>query len=103
MSKEAEQHRRNGKLYVPIWTTLVLLTLLEVWLAYAQPLSTLGMMVVLVAATLIKAALIVAYFMHLRFESFTFVWSLVPSVVLVIALLAMFFPDSFRSAELRTK
>jgi cytochrome c oxidase subunit IV len=53
-------------------------------------------------ASIIKAALIVAYFMHLRFERLNLVLTIVPAVVICICLmLLVFFPDSFRSKGLR--
>jgi hypothetical protein len=39
--------------------------------------------------------------MHLRFERFTLVLTLVPLWVIVTCLLFVFFPDSFRLQELR--
>ena len=59
------------------------------------------MLVILMGASIIKAALIVAYFMHLRFERLPLVLTIVPAVVICICLLLVFFPDSFRSRDLR--
>ena len=74
---------------------------IEVVLAYVHVFPRAGMLVILLILSLVKAALIVSYFMHLRFEKASLVLSLVPAVVVVIALLFMFFPDSFRLNELR--
>jgi cytochrome c oxidase subunit 4 len=52
-------------------------------------------------ASIIKAALIVAYFMHLRFERLNLILTIVPAVVIAICLLLVFFPDSFRAKNLR--
>jgi cytochrome c oxidase subunit 4 len=73
----------------------------EVLLAYVHILPIGGMLALLMALSLVKAGLIMAYFMHLKFERLNLIISLVPGVVLVIALLSVFFPDSFRLAELR--
>ena len=51
--------------------------------------------------SLVKAALIVAYFMHLKFERLSLVLTLVPTVVVCICLLFIVFPDSFRTREQR--
>ena len=59
------------------------------------------MLVILMGASIIKAALIVAYFMHLRFERLNLVLTIVPAVVICICLLLVFFPDSFRAKNLR--
>jgi cytochrome c oxidase subunit 4 len=93
-------HATSG-LFVKVWIYLLAITAVEVVLAYVHILPIGGMLALLMALSLVKAGLIMAYFMHLRFERMNLVMSLVPGVVLVIALLAVFFPDSFRLAELR--
>ncbi len=61
------------------------------------------MLLVLMILSVVKAGLIVAYFMHLKAEKMTLILSLVPAVVVVICLLFAFFPDSFRLFELRVR
>jgi cytochrome c oxidase subunit 4 len=95
-------HEGGNRLYLVVWTVLLGLTAIEVWLAYVQVFSIGGMLAILMALSLVKAALIVAYFMHLRFERNTLVWSLVP-VVVVIGLLAVFFPDGVRALQLAVR
>jgi cytochrome c oxidase subunit 4 len=88
------------KLFSIVWGWLLLLTAVEVFLAYIQ-VSLLIMLTILIGLSVIKAALIVAYFMHLRFERLSLVLTLVPMLVVCICLLMVFFPDSFRSLALR--
>ena len=92
-----------SRLYVSVWVYLLGLTALEIVLACVRLFSTAGMLMALMSLSLVKAGLIVAYFMHLRFEKPSFFWALVPGVVVVIALLFAFFPDSFRLFELRVR
>lgn len=103
MSNEAvhESGAAAGRLYDWVWVYLIGLTGVEVVLAYVHVFPPAGMLMLLMVLSLVKAALIVTYFMHLRWERASLVLSLVPSVVVVIALLFMFFPDSFRLLELR--
>jgi cytochrome c oxidase subunit 4 len=103
MASEAiqEHAEAGGRLYVSVWIGLLSLTAAEVMLAYVQVLSLKGMVMVLMALSIVKAGLIVAYFMHLRFEKVSLIVSLIPPVVVVITLLAVFFPDSVRLLELR--
>jgi len=68
-----------------------------------QILSLKGMLIVLMALSIVKAGLIMAYFMHLRFEKQALVLSLIPSLIVVISLLFVFFPDSLRLLELRVQ
>ena len=91
------------RLFAWVWIYLLVLTGVEVVLAYVHILPPFGMLVLLMILSIFKAGLIVAYFMHLRFENMHLVVSLVPSVVIVIALLFVFFPDSYRLLELRVR
>src|SRR2546423_8287962 len=98
---ETEDHfAGSNKLFISIWTWLLLLTGLEVFLGYVQ-LPLIYMLVILMGASIVKAALIVAYFMHLRFERLNLVLTIVPAVVVCVFLLLVFFPDSFRSEKVR--
>jgi cytochrome c oxidase subunit 4 len=87
-----EHFAGTNKLFISIWVWLVVLTLVEIFLAY-KPMSIFLMLVVL----------IVAYFMHLKFERLSLILTLIPALVVCILLLSVFFPDSFRSAGLRYK
>jgi len=101
MSEHVEEHfAGSNKLFTSIWIWLVVLTAIEVFLAY-KPMSVALMLTILMGLSIIKAALIVAYFMHLKFERLSLVLTIVPMLVVCICLLFVFFPDSFRSAGLR--
>ena len=97
---DTEHFAGSNKLFISIWIWLLLLTAFEVFLGYIH-LPVIYMLVILMGASIIKAALIVAYFMHLRFERLPLVLTIVPAVVICICLLLVFFPDSFRSRDLR--
>ena len=81
---------------------LLLLTLVEVVLAYVEVPLTL-MLTILIGLSLIKAGMIMAYFMHLRFERQSLVMALVPALVICICLLLVFFPDGKRLRDVRPK
>lgn len=95
-------HFEGGtKMFLSVLGGLLLLTLVEVFLAYIHvPLSI--MLTLLIGLSLIKAAMIVAYFMHLRFERMSLVLTLIPTLAVCICLLFIVFPDSFRAGSLRT-
>ena len=97
-----EHFAGTNKLFISIWVWLLVLTLIEIFLAY-KPMPIHLMLIVLLGLSIIKAALIVAYFMHLKFERLSLVLTLIPMLVVCIMLLFVFFPDSFRSAGLRYK
>lgn len=88
------------KLFLAILGFLLVLTLIEVVLAYVQVPLVL-MLTILIGLSLIKAALILAYFMHLRYERMSLVYTLIPMLVICVCLLFIFFPDGFRQLGLR--
>jgi cytochrome c oxidase subunit 4 len=97
-----EHFAGTNKLFISIWLWLVGMTLVEIFLAYmTMPIHI--MLTVLLGLSIIKAALIVAYFMHLKFERLSLILTVVPMLVVCICLLLVFFPDSFRSSGLRYK
>ena len=82
-----------------IWAWLLGLTLIEVALAYMQT-PIFWMLLILLGLSLVKAALIMAYFMHLKFERLNLVLTLIPALVMTILLLTIFFPDAMRIKEI---
>lgn len=88
-------------LFLYVLGGLLVLTLVEVFLAYIHLPLTL-MLVILIGLSLIKAAMIIAYFMHLKFERMSLVLTLIPTLVICICLLFIVFPDSFRAKGLRS-
>jgi cytochrome c oxidase subunit 4 len=97
---DAEHFAGSNRLFISIWFWLLAITALEVFLGYIH-LPLFYMLTILMGLSIIKAALIIAYFMHLRFERLTLVLTLIPALVICICLFAVFFPDSFRSLGLR--
>jgi len=60
------------------------------------------MITILLGLSLIKSALIMSYFMHLRFERLGLFLILVPAMVFCICMmLIMFYPDSARLIYMR--
>jgi cytochrome c oxidase subunit 4 len=103
MSAHAESHDHfagTNRLFISVWVWLLALTGFEVFLGYIR-LPVMYMLVILMGASIVKVALIVAYFMHMRFERLNLVLTIVPAVVICICLLLIFFPDSFRARALR--
>jgi len=93
-------HGGSNRENVVVWGGLLALTAIEVFLAYIQIPTTL-MLIILMGASIIKAALIVFYFMHLKFERMSLILTIVPTLVVLLCLFAVLFPDSFRLHDLR--
>ena len=91
----------NGRraMMVKVWVGLLALTLVEVLLAYIQLQPTL-MLALLMVFSLVKAAMIMAYFMHLKFDRPALTWMLVPPLVgCIVVLIAYLAPDSLLILE----
>jgi cytochrome c oxidase subunit 4 len=89
--------------FIYIWVALLVMTGIEVLLAYEQ-VPTLIMLTALLGLSIIKAALIIAYFMHLKFEKLSLFLTLFPMLVLcIILMLIIFMPDSLRSMNMRAQ
>ena len=78
-----------------VWGSLLFLTLVETYLAYQQ-LELKTMLAILMTLSLVKASLIIAYFMHLRYERRSLVLTLMPALVFVIGMMFVIFPDGLR-------
>ncbi|MGA2459468.1 MAG: cytochrome C oxidase subunit IV family protein [Terriglobales bacterium] len=91
----------GNKIVFSVWFGLLGLTVLEVILAYRQlPLET--MLTVLMFLSVIKAALIIAYFMHLRYEQPSLFVTLIPALVFILIMMTAIFADSSRLAHMRS-
>jgi cytochrome c oxidase subunit 4 len=90
------------RLFFAVLMGLLALTIVEVILAYFKvPLHI--MLTLLIGLSLVKAAMIMAYFMHLKYERMSLVFTLIPALVICICLMFILFPDSNRNRNLRTE
>jgi cytochrome c oxidase subunit IV len=93
----AEQHRHHKKaLFFWVWGALLVMTAVEVYLTY-QNMEPKRMLTILMGLSLVKAALIIGFFMHLKYEVSRMKWLTMCSVVGCLLLMTIFFfPDAFR-------
>jgi cytochrome c oxidase subunit 4 len=80
--------------YIMIFWWLAILTVLEVGVIF-MPLPRMTINVLLGAFALVKAALVAAYFMHLRFEARTLGLIAVTPLAIATLLIFVILPDSF--------
>ena len=85
------------KSFTVVWIILLVLTGIEVLLAYLQ-VNPVIMLTILVGLSVVKAALIIAYFMHLKFERFSLFLTLFPMLIFCILMMMVFMPDSLDDA-----
>ena len=102
MSDHSEAAHAGGtiKSFSVIWIILLVLTAIEVLLAYEQ-VPVLIMLTALIGLSVVKAAMIIAYFMHLKFERFSLFLTLFPMLILCILLMFIMMPDSMRALSMR--
>jgi cytochrome c oxidase subunit IV len=103
MSEAAMHHDEGKSQYFWVWGALLVITLVEIALAYKQVFDPPHMLGVLMVLSLIKAALIIAYFMHLKFEMARMKIVLMTAVVACLTLMCVFFPDALRVLHLGVK
>jgi len=91
----------STRLFVMVWIWLAVITFIEVFLAYERLRPDL-MLTLLVVLSLVKAALIVSYFMHLKYEKISLALVLIPSTIFCICMIIIFFmPDGARLMQMR--
>ena len=100
----AEEQRHHKKAQFRwVWVALLVITGIEVYLTY-QNMAPLKMLTILMGLSLIKAALIIGFFMHLRYEISRMKWITMCSVVGCLILMTIFFfPDAHRIITLGVK
>jgi len=91
----------STRLFVIVWIWLAVITFIEVFLAYERLRPDL-MLALLVVLSVVKAALIVSYFMHLKYEKISLALVLIPSTIFCICMIIIFFmPDGARLMQMR--
>lgn len=99
-ARVAEQHRHHPKTqFFVVWGALLIMTGIEVYLAY-QNMEPIRMLSILMGLSLLKAGLIIAYFMHMKFEVSRMKWVTMSSLVVCLSLMLIFLPDAFRLLHL---
>src|SRR5215470_7890133 len=86
--------------FLKVWISLLAITGVEVLLTYEQVPTTI-MLTALLGLSVIKAALIIAYFMHLKFERLSLFLTLFPMLVFCVLLILIFLGDAIRLPLMR--
>ena len=86
---------------ITVWVGLVAITFLEVFLAYEE-LRPAVMLSILVVLSVVKAGMIMSWFMHLKYEKFSLVLLLIPATIFCLCMMFIFFfPEAFRLLQMR--
>jgi len=98
---DVAKHDDSKGQYFWVWGAFLVLTAVEVVLGYKQIFEPVHMLEVLLVLSIIKSALIIGYFMHLKYETGLMRWMLVISVTACfIIMYFFFFPDAGRILRL---
>src|SRR5438128_12395508 len=97
VSSEHAHVEGSKRVFMFVWGWLLALTVVEVVLAY-QRLEIKVMIALLMTLSIIKASLIISYFIHLRHERRSLALTLLPALVVVRAMLIVVFPACLRIA-----
>ena len=100
MAEAAAHHDEGKSQYFWVWGALLVITVVEIALAYKQVFDPPHMLGVLMVLSVVKAALIIAYFMHLKFEIARMKIVLMTAVVAALSLMCIFLPDALRVLHL---
>src|SRR5437764_9061106 len=98
--EQMEHHGATTGTFAKVWVTLLVLTAVEVFLAYEQ-VPMMIMLTALIGLSIVKAALIIAYFMHLKFERLSLFLTLFPMLIFCILLMLIFLGDATRIPGMR--
>jgi cytochrome c oxidase subunit IV len=99
----ALEHRAHSHTpFYIVWGVLLLITAVEVLLAY-EKLQPVRMLSILLALSIVKAALIISWFMHMRYEVTRMRRLMMFSLCICLVLMCVFFPDAFRILHLGVK
>lgn len=101
MTVEQQQAEDHLSVYLRTWVMLFVLSAVSYFVDYFQvePLPLRWTLIVLLAV--IKAAMILTVFMHLRWERLSLVYTILLPPVLVLALLAILMAEGNYVAQLR--
>jgi caa(3)-type oxidase subunit IV len=100
MHTVAADHDKDKSQYFWVWGVLLLLTAVEVALAYKQVFQPVAMLEALMVLSIIKSALIIGWFMHLKYEIAAMKWVMMTAVIACLCLMCIFFADAARILQL---
>ncbi len=94
------EHGGGYRIYVVTWFWLLIITMLEVGIVLVHP-PKVFLAVALVTLSLMKATLIIAFFMHLKYERLHFIYAVVSPLFLGVILFFALVPDALNVLRLR--
>jgi caa(3)-type oxidase subunit IV len=101
--QHADDHAEGKATYFYVWGALIVLTVVEIYLAYNRVFpNPVHMLEVLITLSIVKSILIIGWFMHLKGETRVMKWVLMGSLCICLTLMFVFFVDAERIIKLGT-
>ena len=102
LPEDPEFNDPHLSMFNKVWIGLLVLTAIEVVLAYVQIAGVMIMLIILLVLSVVKGGMIMSRFMHLHFDHPRLSWIVVaPAIFCILVMCGYFFPDSFRLLDLR--
>lgn len=95
-----EQHQ-PFQVYIIVWVLLFIISAISYFIDYFHVEPLILKRFLITALALVKAAMIVAYFMHMRFERMSMVLAIVLPPLLLLGMIAIFLPEGSYVSGLR--
>jgi len=91
----AASNDTNIRPFVGVWFAVIAINLVELLVA-SRAHNTKVLFAILMPLALLAAGLVIAFFMHLKYERRSLVLSLIPALIFVLFMTIEMFPDSAR-------
>jgi len=91
----AQSDDTNIKPFIGVWFVVIAINLIELLIA-ARVHDSRVLFGILMPLALLAAGLVMAFFMHLKYERRSLVYSLIPALIFVLFMTIEMFPDSAR-------
>lgn len=96
----SEQQSSSLTIYLLVYAAILAISALQILIAY-QHIDAYRIFIRMLLLAIVQAGLAVTFFMHMRSEKRTLALFLLPAAVFVLAMMNMFWSDSFRLLNMR--
>jgi len=93
-------HQSSLTMYLLVYVAILVISALQILIAY-QNIDAYRIFIRMLLLAIVQAGLAVTFFMHMRSEKRTLALFLLPAAVFVLAMMNMFWSDSFRLLNMR--
>jgi len=96
----SSEHQSSLTMYLLVYVAILLISALQILIAY-QNIDAYRIFIRMLLLAIVQAGLAVTFFMHMCSERRTLALFLLPAALFVLAMMNMFWSDSFRLLNMR--